>query len=408
MILKWSDVPKWRKLHYERKLRTSELIKLCYQYQFKEKKIIPEKIHSLCRLTWGSDNKQYKLASLWQIWGKRRNVPYLTDLNDLKAFGFPLAIGKLANEPTGFVNFYTAYRNSSLLWIRRHYKQVSSIIYKAARLKSDDEARELADAIDNLPRIPKAHRQPGKISPNSLLTPLVACLDPRLRFPVVNKEGGVLELHKKLDISTSSLLDQFDSLIRLIGQYGITNSLMLDTVSYKLAHMKLPTETIETKPPPKPGGKPLGKKDDEDIVIISNGYTGKARRIHNSMTNKLIVICKKLGLRIEEGKYRENRFDALILNYNNNGKDLLIEAKGATSRSDLRLALGQLYDYRRKRSHRAATDLAVLLPEKPNIDDIDFLGDAGINVIWFVNSKLQKLAGNTDAPFITINKRINI
>jgi hypothetical protein len=400
MIVKISELSRRDKKHYEGKIRTAELIKLCYKYQFKDRKPNPEKIHALCKLAWCSDNKQYTLGALWIIWGKRGQIPYLTDLNELSSYGFPPQVARQANKPTGFVNFYKAYRNSSLVWIRRHYKQVSFIIHKAARLKSDDEARELADAIDNLPRIPKAHRQPGKISPNSFLTPLVACLDPRLRFPVVNKEGGVLELHKKLGIATFSLLDQFNTLIRLIGQYGIRNSLMLDTISYKLAYMKLPAVTIETKPPAKPG-KLLGRKDDEDIVIISNGYTGKARRIHNSMTNKLIVICKKFGLYTEEGEYRENRFDALILNYNNKGKDLLIEAKGATSRSDLRLALGQLYDYRRKRSRRAATDLAVLLPEKPKSDDIDFLGDAGINVIWFTNSKLQKLAGNIEARFIT-------
>lgn len=59
----------------------------------------------------------------------------------------------------------------------------------------------------------------------------------------------------------------------------------------------------------------------------------------------------------------------------------LYEAKAIVSRSDLRMAVGQLYDYRR---HVHVDDLrcSVLLPERPTADLRDFLCDAGLGVAF--------------------------
>lgn len=59
----------------------------------------------------------------------------------------------------------------------------------------------------------------------------------------------------------------------------------------------------------------------------------------------------------------------------------LYEAKAIVSRSDLRMAVGQVYDYRR---HVHVDDLrcSVLLPERPTADLRDFLFDAGLGVAF--------------------------
>jgi 5-methylcytosine-specific restriction protein A len=60
---------------------------------------------------------------------------------------------------------------------------------------------------------------------------------------------------------------------------------------------------------------------------------------------------------------------------------VLYEAKAVAGRADLRLAVGQLYDYRR---HIAVTDLrcSVLLPERPTADLRDLLVDAGLGLVF--------------------------
>lgn len=59
--------------------------------------------------------------------------------------------------------------------------------------------------------------------------------------------------------------------------------------------------------------------------------------------------------------------------------DLLIEAKASASRQDVRMAVGQLFDYRRHLGKRSS--LAVLLPEQPSDDVLDLLRSLRIAAI---------------------------
>lgn len=63
----------------------------------------------------------------------------------------------------------------------------------------------------------------------------------------------------------------------------------------------------------------------------------------------------------------------------------LYEAKAVAGRSDLRMAVGQLYDYRR---HVHVDDLrcSVLLPERPTADLRDLLQDAGLGLVFRADS----------------------
>ena len=53
------------------------------------------------------------------------------------------------------------------------------------------------------------------------------------------------------------------------------------------------------------------------------------------------------------------------------------------AREDVRMAIGQLFDYRRFAPPGART--AVLLPEKPRADLLELLAGAGIESIWPAN-----------------------
>ncbi|MFV0307464.1 MAG: hypothetical protein ACK5OX_06955 [Desertimonas sp.] len=59
--------------------------------------------------------------------------------------------------------------------------------------------------------------------------------------------------------------------------------------------------------------------------------------------------------------------------------DLLVEAKASASRDHVRMAIGQLMDYRR--FHPGAS-IAVLTPTKPDEDVIDIIHSVGATAIW--------------------------
>src|SRR6266498_1395775 len=58
----------------------------------------------------------------------------------------------------------------------------------------------------------------------------------------------------------------------------------------------------------------------------------------------------------------------------------LLEAKASTNRKDIRMAIGQLRDY--KRYYKRPASLAVLLPSRPSDSCVELLTDNHISVIW--------------------------
>jgi hypothetical protein len=390
-------------MHYQVERNTANLIRKCYLMQCQGKKLTAEKLYALCQLTWWSDKgngywETAKLPALWSLWNKKGAAPYLIDLGGLKQYGFPKSILNCVEKRTGFTNLYKAYRNSSKVWIKANFDRLAPLVHEAAKLKNNEQRIELAERVHELHGIPMANHENIKMNPANLLTPLIACLDSGLRFPIVNKNANVVELHRKLGITNSSPSEQFKTLIRLIGQHGIKDALMLDVQSGRLAKIKVQNVVGRAIAEIKNENKSLDAKDDSDIEVIVKTRTKKMIRLHNSMTNSLTKLCKNTGYKIFEGS-EANKFDALIKDYDDKSKDLLIEVKSSIERSHLRLAVGQLFDYRRKLERRAITDLAVLLPKKPKKDDIDFLNDVGIHALWFINRNLMTIKGNLPSFF---------
>ena len=127
-------------------------------------------------------------------------------------------------------------------------------------------------------------------------------------------------------------------------------------------------------------------KDDQDLAFLSKARSVQMQRLHNAMTNGLLRI---LGARkvVYAGNRQEAMFDALIQDYEGQERDLLIEVKSSTNIADVRLAVGQLLDYRRFVNRPDATDLAVLLPEEPNTHVRELLKAYDILLLWFEGKK---------------------
>lgn len=176
-----------------------------------------------------------------------------------------------------------------------------------------------------------------------------------------------------------------ESLCRLIGQYGIRNSFELD--SY--AQQPLP-KVPRTKGMKIAVGKDIGYKSEEDSYAELSKRRIRIRHLHNKLIKDFHKAVEwKYGYQL-----KEHKFDALIPEWKN-GKKLLIEAKvassGPTGRSQVRQAIGQLYDYRRTYFPDAVNKvkLAILLPSKPNQDVIGLLDSLRIGVLWFNHGNIH-------------------
>ncbi|MFG2542235.1 hypothetical protein ACGFOM_07385 [Streptomyces sp. NPDC048594] len=61
---------------------------------------------------------------------------------------------------------------------------------------------------------------------------------------------------------------------------------------------------------------------------------------------------------------------------------VLYEAKGLTTRANVRMAIGQLADYRRHIPHKEGLRVAVLLPSKPSADIQDLLAEEDVALVY--------------------------
>jgi hypothetical protein len=302
------------------------------------------------------------------------------------------AIVSAAKNPTGFVNLHNPYRNSCLDWFGHRTREIYNLFERAYVLKSDEDARTMYGEIAKLDRVGYGEGS-GGLHPENLLTPVIACLDPRIRCPIINGRKEVKD-KLKAGVKQSSLPVQFWALVKLIHHVGIDDAFMLDIIGAqqltefsksaqsKKSHVKLPMKERE-----------LPEKDENEVEVLKKASWSSYIKRHNSMTNRLRSCCESSGKVVYEGSAKERRFDALVENYNGEGRDLLIEAKSSGEAAFCRMAVGQLLDYRRQLHGSATTDLAVLFPDAPGERVRDFLGHIGIKSLWFIGDTIVDASG---------------
>lgn len=83
----------------------------------------------------------------------------------------------------------------------------------------------------------------------------------------------------------------------------------------------------------------------------------------------------------------------LVKNYDQTSRDLLIEAKPDPEKGAIRIAIGQLLDYRRFLDRRAATDLALLTISPPSKSHIELLEELQITADWYTDENCHRVGG---------------
>jgi hypothetical protein len=352
-------------------------------------------IWNLVRLCWITAGPNYwKKANIPALGGLfKREIEIREDLvSTIDSAGLPKEVEMAARQPTGFVNFRNVWRESSLKWCWKHTTTLRSIVQEASRLKPQNRKSRLALAarLEKLPHI-ASPADAAEVSPVVLLTPLIACLDPSRCFPVINGREAVHRLLTSLGVASSSPAVQVKGMINLIGHFGLSDAFMIDVLADDITELgpklsKLRGETNELSE-----GTALPDYDEAERDAVIKSGTVHYRSRHNKMTKRLKQLCK--GLELKAGTKVNCRYDVLVKNYDAGGRDLLMEVKPDPEKGALRIAIGQLFDYRRFLPKQAATDLAVLTITRPPNQYVELLNELQITAAWFIDESLKKLGG---------------
>lgn len=359
-----------------------------------------EDIWRLIQLTWitagpnhsNQDHwKRLKVPALAHLYGKRAAIS--PDLAvSLASMELPPSVSKAAAENTGFVNAYRAYRNSLKGWCFANKGPVISILHSALQLGPNDQDRlHLASAIAELPAVPTPAGK-HSMAASHLITPLVACLDPKRRFPIINGESGVKHRLTELGLVNQNLEDQVKGFIGLIGQFDIPDAFAVDTMSKAQMEKIVRQRRVPALPSTPAGGMKLSVLDEAERKALQASKTITYRNRHNKMTNRLSELLT--GLTLNAGTNPDCRYDVLVKNYDRNGRDLLIEVKPDPDKGSLRVAIGQLLDYRRFLPNQVATDLAILTILTPPHSYIALMQDLQITSLWFTGEGCRILSGS--------------
>lgn len=371
---------------------TAKLIQLLWRHGSKFDRRDPGFLELLIRSSWsngGSDEARRRLRNqyLAEWLGLSRKaadediVTRLTSRLGLSAREARWVV----STPSGITDYYKAYRTVFMKRVSKHAQTISKAFHLVSERSSDIETKieHVIELILGLPTFTGPNK--GRASMMNGLAPTLACLDPQLRFPIMN--APTRPLLKLFGHEADS--EGAKSLSRLIGQYGIKDSLHLDVYAASQgANFKAPKRRrkVQVRDP-----KTVGNKAEDAAVVSLAKRRVTIRKRHNVLINKFRSAV--------EWKHtpKESEYDLLIEDWKP-GRWLLIEAKtetkGVVGRTQLRQAIGQLFDYRwrsfRDRADIAIDkiDLAVLTPTKPSQDFLDLLVDLGIDALWFERNKL--------------------
>ncbi|WDE07824.1 hypothetical protein SG34_013620 [Thalassomonas viridans] len=380
---------------------TNKLVRIIAEYVFSQDNISAAQLYGLSKLSWITDSYEGESAS----YISSTKIPALAAIfnrnyDNLNIQEVAEDVAKIMQNPnvtewvlkhTGFTNFYKAYRNSVYDWVEDNLQVLLPMYKRAFLAESSEDRKNLFIEIASTSGIPKANHPNQLMKPEYFLTPTFFMLDAEIKFPLINGNEWVKNLLKKLEVQGRSLPEQHDAMVELYGVGGIVDAADLDQVGRdipdfisspgKSAKKKL----LEGKDTKSTSALPL--KDENDVEAIKNSGTIKQRRIHNQLTNKLLDSLSSFTLL--EGCDDSCMFDVLVKNYDSEKNDLIIEVKSSIEKSNIRMAIGQLYDYWYELKDDEEPHISILLPERPDDKAIQFLNWMDIGMLWYEGGDLH-------------------
>lgn len=137
----------------------------------------------------------------------------------------------------------------------------------------------------------------------------------------------------------------------------------------------------------------LPKSNTYDYEVRTPERVTKFRKREKELLDDYERWLKKQGRHLSALPYGQLKCDAWEEERRN-----LIEAKGSTSREDIRMAVGQLFDYSfQGKEKRKQPNMAILFPRKPPPERVEWLEPLGIKIIW---RRGQSFLDNAGGQFI--------
>jgi hypothetical protein len=130
----------------------------------------------------------------------------------------------------------------------------------------------------------------------------------------------------------------------------------------------------------------------EKVFVAPSHEEREAERREQKLVKALEAHLKKKGHRVCRLKIvPEGEAKPLFCDLRDSTADSLVEAKGSVTREAIRMAIGQIADYRRFVG--TGTSAAVLVPEEPRQDLLALLETQGIAAIWPAPTGFADTAG---------------
>ena len=118
----------------------------------------------------------------------------------------------------------------------------------------------------------------------------------------------------------------------------------------------------------------------------------EADRRESKLVSDFRAFCKLNSMQLVRQSIAPPGEQSLFTDLFDKTRNLLIEAKGSVTRDSIRLAIGQLLDYRR--FFNPTPDLAVLVPARPREDLIALLHSLQIAVIFRHEESFEELSAS--------------
>lgn len=194
--------------------------------------------------------------------------------------------------------------------------------------------------------------------------------------------GGAHGMNRISQTDTAVWRDYIDNLGALHAEATTIRQRLEEGV---LAPASTTTPTVEDVP--------IEDRHTERFMQTPSGEPREAERAEAALVHRYQAHLAAKGIAVSRKKYRAGQVRPMFCDLWIQDRHALIEAKNSDSREALRMAIGQLYDYRR--FHEPPVRLAVLLSHQPSPDGLALLQSAGIEAIWLHGAGFRDSANGT-------------
>jgi hypothetical protein len=128
---------------------------------------------------------------------------------------------------------------------------------------------------------------------------------------------------------------------------------------------------------------PIERQQTEKAYVAPSNEPYEAERREQALVLELEAHLRSLGHKVFRQRILPSgEARPLFTDLYDESLDMLVEAKGTVERNAIRMAIGQLADYKRFVSDGKPRHVAVLLPSEPRKDLCDLLASQGIDLIF--------------------------